>query len=69
MGRKPTVNIASGNDTVAVQAGQVGSAGRSKDPKTPKPPAGKGRVTNVVSGNARVGVQTDGVIGDITISF
>ena len=70
MARKPHVNIASGDDRVAMQAGRVTSGKAKTDPaKTDKVKPSKGRTVNVVTGNARVGVQTDRVDGPITITF
>ena len=69
MARKPHVNIASGDDRVDFQAGRVtsGSKAKTDPPKTAK--AKPGRTVNIVSGNARVGVQTDRINGPITITF
>ncbi|AGZ39603.1 hypothetical protein [Actinoplanes friuliensis] len=69
MGKKPTVNIASGNDTVPVQAGKVTGRPAKKDPAKPAKTAKGGGATNVVSGNARVGMQSDRVNGSISITF
>ncbi|NJP34148.1 hypothetical protein [Micromonospora thermarum] len=60
-------NVASGNDRVAVQVGQVhGRRATGKDtPKTADTTAG--RTENVRSGNARVGRQVDEIRGGLTI--
>ncbi|MEV7984739.1 hypothetical protein [Micromonospora sp. NPDC085948] len=64
-------NVASGNDRVDVQVGQVVS--RRDTSKTPKatPPADTipGRTENTRSGNATVGRQADEIRGDITIRW
>jgi hypothetical protein len=62
------VNIADGDDRVAVQVGQV--HGR----KSPKPAPEQvddqpGRTENIRTGNARVGRQADVITGDLHISF
>lgn len=68
MAREPKVNIASGDDKVAMQVGRVtGGKAKTDRPKTDKPKPG--RTVNIVAGNARVGVQTDRVDGPITITF
>lgn len=70
MASNDRVNIASGNDRVAVQAGHVGGgSGESEDtrPEMDQPADGGGTVTNIVTGNARVGVQADVINGDLTI--
>ena len=62
-------NVASGNDVVAVQVGTVRGRSRpagSEEPKTT--PSRDTSVTNVRSGNAKVGVQAD-EIDTITIMF
>jgi hypothetical protein len=68
---KPHVNIASGDDRVAMQVGQVTGRRTAKtDPvKTSRQAAGTGRTVNIVAGNARVGIQADRLDGDITITF
>ncbi|MEU8199326.1 hypothetical protein AB0C10_36635 [Microbispora amethystogenes] len=60
-------NVASGDDRVAVQVGRVGG-GKDKDKPAEKRPAGDGdgTVKNIVTGNAKVGVQAD-VVGNVTI--
>ena len=63
-------NVASGNDVVAVQVGTVRGRSRpagSEEPKT-TPSREDTSVTNVRSGNAKVGVQAD-EIDTITIMF
>jgi hypothetical protein len=73
-------NIASGNDTIGVQVGQIVT--HDPDTHTPAPspapapastdPGGDDStptVVNIRSGNARVGMQTDAVHGGITIRF
>lgn len=68
-------NRASGNDVVAVQAGQIhGRRDTDTTPKDTTPPAdstdstgGTGGTRNTVSGNARVGFQADTVNGPIHI--
>ncbi|MEW2379301.1 hypothetical protein AB0883_24820 [Micromonospora sp. NPDC047812] len=61
-------NVASGNDRVAVQAGEVTS--RRDTSKTPKDTDTKpARTENTVTGNARVGIQADTVTGPIRIRF
>ncbi|MEU5549185.1 hypothetical protein ABZ738_05400 [Micromonospora sp. NPDC047793] len=58
-------NVASGNDHVAVQAGQVLG---NKTPKAARPEASEaGHTDNVRSGNATVGRQVDEIRGGLTI--
>ncbi|WP_012182119.1 hypothetical protein [Salinispora arenicola] len=64
MGR---TNRASGNDRVAVQAGQI--TGRRDTSKSAKSDDKPGRVENICTGNARVGKQADTVTGGLTIRF
>lgn len=66
-------NHASGNDRVPVQVGRV--AGRAKKPDSTseqttanqKPTKDTGTPTNIRSGDARVGVQADVIVGDLVI--
>ena len=62
------VNIATGGDQVAVQAGQVGGRRGAGTPPASTQGGEPGRVVNVRAGNARVGVQAD-VIEGLTIRF
>lgn len=68
MGR---TNRASGNDRIAIQAGQIhGRRDTSKPAKdTPAKDDKPCRSENTVSGNARVGIQADTVTGPIHIRF
>lgn len=60
-------NVASGDDRVDLQVGKVGGKRPQDDGKdTAK---GRGKTTNICTGNARVGVQTDVVNGDLTIRW
>ena len=59
-------NVASGNDVVAMQVGQV--TGRRPDESPEPDPAPTGGTTNICTGNARVGMQAgDVVIGDLRL--
>jgi hypothetical protein len=72
MGKKTRINIASGDDRVAAQIGHVSAGGKGERKRSGGKEAGRsrsGRTVNVVAGNARVGVQTDRLDGDITITF
>ncbi|MFI7217893.1 hypothetical protein [Micromonospora maritima] len=62
-------NVASGNDRVAVQAGQVHGRRDAGKKDTPKVDPTPGRSENVRSGNARVGRQVDVISGDLHIRF
>lgn len=55
----------------AIQVGTVGGKAPkpAKGAKAAKPDAKDAPTTNQCTGNATVGVQTDTVVGDITISF
>ncbi|WP_018223925.1 hypothetical protein [Salinispora pacifica] len=55
-------NIASGNDRVAIQAGQI-KGGKSESGDSRR----SGESTNIRSGNARVGRQHDRIDGDLNI--
>jgi hypothetical protein len=73
-GQRGIVNVASDNARVAFQVGRQfpkkakeDADTSSDDPPSPEPAAGK--VVNVRSGNARVGMQTDVVIGDLRINL
>jgi hypothetical protein len=61
-------NIASGNDRVAVQAGRVtdGKPQKKSGKSTDEEP---GSVTNVCTGDARVGVQAHTITGGLTVSW
>lgn len=56
-------NVASGNDRVDIQVGQVLGNKTSKD-SAPKD-TGPVTTTNTRSGNARVGRQVDSISGDL----
>lgn len=58
-------NVASGNDRVAIQVGQVLSSKAPKD-STPKD-TGPVTTTNTRSGNARVGRQVDEIHGGLNL--
>ncbi|WP_019872718.1 hypothetical protein [Salinispora oceanensis] len=61
-------NVASGNDRVAVQAGEV--RGRKSTQKAAPPiPAEKVESKSVRRGNATVGRQVDEIRGGLTIRF
>lgn len=66
------VNVATGDDLIAVQVGQLGGpSGRGGEPVTdqhtgPEEPS-QGTTTNIRCGNARVGMQADVITGGITI--
>jgi hypothetical protein len=69
-------NIASGDDRIAVQVGQVGPDAGPPPAVPPVSPAqpgdepsGPGETVYVVSDNARVGMQAGDVIGDIRFSM
>ncbi|MBM0275811.1 hypothetical protein [Micromonospora tarensis] len=64
-------NIASGNDRVDVQVGQViGHRDTGKAPKaTPPADTTPGRTENIRSGNATVGRQVDEIRGGFTIRW
>ncbi|MGW4664063.1 hypothetical protein [Streptosporangium sandarakinum] len=64
--RKSTTNVTTTGWT-AVQVGKVIDS--DEEPTAPTPPRGaaSGTVTNVRSGNARVGLQTDEIRGGLTI--
>ncbi|MEU4371826.1 hypothetical protein [Micromonospora chersina] len=67
MGR---TNRASGNDRIAVQAGQITGRRDTSKPAKDTPADDKpSRVENTVTGNARVGIQADTVTGPIHIRF
>lgn len=67
-------NVASKGFT-AVQVGEIVPPGEGTETKpakakpAKKPKKGSGGVTNIVTGNARVGVQTDEVHGDLNIQM
>lgn len=72
---KAKKNVASSGFT-AVQAGKVIPPGEGTETKpaqaakpAKKPKKGRGSATNIVTGNARVGVQTDEVHGGLTIQM
>ncbi|MFI6388688.1 hypothetical protein [Nonomuraea sp. NPDC050540] len=48
---------------------QVGSVGPKDAKKAKNKPEAKGSVVNVCTGGARVGVQADVVVGDLTIDL
>lgn len=62
-------NRASGNDRIPAQIGRVlGHPTDTGEPSAEETPARKsGAPINIRSGNARVGVQTDSIDGDVTI--
>ncbi|MFG1751442.1 hypothetical protein [Streptosporangium sandarakinum] len=64
--RKSTTNVTTSGQT-AVQVGRI--ADSDQKPKAPAPSgqAAPGAVTNVRSGNARVGLVTDEIGGGLTI--
>ncbi|GAB2443311.1 hypothetical protein GCM10027187_02420 [Streptosporangium sandarakinum] len=64
--RKSTTNVTTSGWT-AVQVGRVVDSGEEPTTLTPPRGAASGTVTNVRSGNARVGLQADEVRGGLTI--
>jgi len=72
-------NTAHGHDRVTVQIGMISIAPASPaEPTTRRPRRGKRdrhtppaavQVTNITTGNARVGLRVDEIIGDLTITL
>jgi hypothetical protein len=72
-------NIANGHDRVTVQIGMISIAPtRPSEPTTRRPRRGDRdrhttpeavQVTNIATGNARVGVRADEIFGDLTITL
>ncbi len=62
-----THNIASGDDVVALQVGQIIAPGAETVPQPTPAPADDTptNAINIRSGNARVGMQADVVTGDL----
>lgn len=68
------VNVAAGDDVVDVQVGRIDDGGGPPPDgegfiASMPDPAGPPGVTNIVSGNARVGAQMDTFVGDLHIQM
>ncbi len=58
-------NRASGNDRVALQVGRINPSDDDSPKRDSKKPAPRGG--NARTGNAKVGLQTDEIVGDLVI--
>lgn len=67
------VNVAGGDDVVDMQVGRVVGGGYEppcdESVASVSESAGSSRVTNIVSGNARVGAQMDTFVGELNIQM